>query len=66
MLTIILTTLFIFLVLAIFVAMLELSGGFLGDSSMVPGILITMIITLLIIIGIGLLTGNIQILIGGL
>jgi hypothetical protein len=61
MLTIIVSILIFFLVLSLVVASLELNGGFVGDSSMVPGILIIMVIILSITVGIGLLTGNINI-----
>jgi len=49
----------IFLAVALCVATLESSGGFLGDSSLVPAIIGVMLIVVGIIVFIGFLNGNI-------
>lgn len=53
---IILITIICFLSLSLFVALIEKDGGYLGDSSMVPGILI---VGTLAVIALSLFTGHI-------
>jgi len=47
-----------FLLLALFIGVTEAQSGYMGDSSMVPGILIAMVIIVLVI---ALIMGNITI-----
>lgn len=48
----------LFLALAFAIGTLELTGGCLGDSSMVPGCLLIGLVIIGLIAGVGFLTGN--------
>lgn len=55
----ILIVMVIFLAFALLIAVAEGSGGYIGDSSMVPGILLLMGVVLTIIVVIGFMTGHV-------
>lgn len=53
------TVLVAFLVIALVVSMLERSGGYVGDSSLVPSVLGLAVFTMIVISVVGYLNGNI-------
>lgn len=59
MLSLIVGVVILFLVVALVIAMIEGAGGYVGDSSMIPGCLLIGILVLLVIMVIGLFTGNV-------
>jgi len=61
MMSLIVGVVILFLVVALVIAMIEGVGGYVGDSSMVPGCLLVGILVLLVIVVIGLFTGNVGI-----
>jgi hypothetical protein len=61
LLTLIIGIIIFFLVGALAFAIIEGSGGYMGDSSMVPGCLGIMVLVLTVIVVIGLATGQIGI-----
>lgn len=59
MLSLIVSVVILFLVVALVIAVIEGAGGYMGDSSMVLGCLLVGILVLLVIVVIGLFTGNV-------
>jgi len=59
MITFLLLVLVIFLIAALTIAGTELHSGYMGDSSMLPGCLIGMIIVLAVIVVCGIFLGKI-------
>jgi len=48
----------VFLVIALIVALAEQTGGYVGDSSMVPGCLVVMVIVVGVVLLAGFLSGH--------
>lgn len=61
MIATIVTTIIIFLLLALGISLVEQKSGYMGDSSLVPGCLGIMVGILFVVIAFGLCTGLIQI-----
>ncbi len=58
-LAIIIGVIIFFLVGTLMLALIETSGGYMGDSSMVPGCLVVMCLVIVVLLGIGLATGQV-------
>jgi hypothetical protein len=59
MLTLLLTVVCFFLIVALVIGWVEVNGGYLGDSSMVPGWLLFGVFVLALLIVCGFLSGSI-------